>query len=71
MIEATTTAAEDLLAVALAYEAWEAGLIMTDESWQPYGMAETPRITQEQWDRLIEIQTMRNAAVKKAKGEMQ
>lgn len=61
-------AAPDLLKVAEAYEAWEADLIMSDESWAPCGMASTPKITEEQWERLIEIQAMRNAAIRKAKG---
>ena len=52
----------ELLAVAKAYEQWEADLIMSDEAWNG-NSAMLPTITQELWDRLIEIQTMRNRAV--------
>jgi hypothetical protein len=54
------TAAPDMLAVLDAYEGWEADLLMDDEAWRD---AETPRLTQKLWDRLLEIQAMRNAAV--------
>ena len=57
-------AAPDLLEVAKAYEQWEASLIMEDESWRN-GL---PTLTQAQYDRLMEIQTMRNKAIAKTKG---
>lgn len=57
-------AAPDLLALALAYEAWEADVILHAD-WS----ASTPRLTQSQCDRLVEIQAMRNAAIAAAKGE--
>jgi len=56
-------AAPDLYAVCCAYEAWEADVIM-DADWRD----STPRLTQAQCDRLIEIQAMRNAAIARAKG---
>lgn len=55
-------AAPDLLAVLLAYEQWEASLILDDNSWRN-GL---PMLTQAQYNRLIEIQQMRNAAKRKA-----
>jgi len=54
----------DLLAVAKAYEAWEADLVMNAD-WSDF----TPRLTQAQLNRLLEIQAMRNAALAKMKGE--
>lgn len=58
-------AAPDLLAVALAYERWEADIIMDDRCWR----GERPALTQGQFDRLLEIQAMRNAAKAKALGK--
>lgn len=55
--------------VAAAYEQWEADLILSAEAWEPNGQADTPRIPQVLWDRLIEIQAMRNAALSLARGE--
>jgi len=60
-------AAPDLAAVALAYQRWEADLVLADDAWP--GMQATPTIPQRLWDRLLEIQAMRNAAVAKARGE--
>jgi len=59
-------AAPDLKAVALAYEQWEADVILDSKCWR----YETPHITQALWDRFCEIQTMRNAALAKARGEV-
>ncbi|WP_395454737.1 hypothetical protein ACHMW5_13605 [Azospirillum melinis] len=56
-------AAPDLAAAARAYEAWEADLILNGD-WSN----ELPRMTQAQYDRLLEIQAMRNAALRKAGG---
>lgn len=42
------------------YEALEAEIIISDESWEPKGMAATPRFTQNQWDKMIELQNERN-----------
>lgn len=50
-------------AVCRAYEAWEADLILNAD-WSN----ELPRMTQAQYDRLLEIQAMRNAALRKAGG---
>jgi len=58
-------AAPDLKAVALAYEQWEADVILDSKCWR----FETPHITQALWDRFCEIQMMRNAALAKARGE--
>ncbi len=58
------SAAPDLLAVAKAYEAWEADVILNGD-WSNA----TVRLTQAQHDALIEIQTLRNAALRKAGGE--
>jgi hypothetical protein len=48
-----------------AYEQWEADLIMDNDAW--YDECREPRsrpiIPQPLWDRLIEIQGMRNAAL--------
>ena len=61
----------ELLEVIKAYERWEADLILDDEAWAgPYGEErELPTIPQHLWDRLIEIQAQRNAAIRKATGE--
>jgi len=54
--------APELYAVAKAYEDWEADLLQNGDWSGP-----TVRMTQEQHDRMIEIQTLRNAALAKAK----
>ena len=54
----------ELLAVVLAYEAWEAKLILDDRSW--HADNGIPQMTEEQFDQLLEIQNMRNAAKTKA-----
>lgn len=54
----------DLLAVARAYEAWEADLVLNAD-WS----RSTPTMTQAQFDRMMEIQAMRNAAIAKAEEE--
>ena len=64
-VEAREAALQDLLALAKAYEAWDAELIMSDEAWEG-GMREFPTMTEELWDRLLEIQAMRTEAVAKA-----
>jgi hypothetical protein len=51
-----------LIAVLKAYEQWEADLILCPEAWE--GEAGMPTLTHELYDRLIEIQTMRNQALK-------
>lgn len=63
---ALIAAALDLLAVAKAYEQWEADLVLSDAAWRD-GQA-LPRLTNELWSRLLEIQTMRNKAIAKANG---
>ena len=59
----------DLIALALAYEQWEADLILCDECWHGLGRPSEPQLTTELWDRLLEIQTMRNKAIAKIRGE--
>lgn len=61
-------AAPDLLALAIAYEGWEADMILCQEAWQG-GRADLPTLTDKLWDRLMEIQEMRNNAVAKARGK--
>jgi hypothetical protein len=56
-------AAPELLAVAAAYEEWEADLVMNGD-WSN----STVRMTPAQHDRMMEIQAMRNAAIAKATG---
>jgi hypothetical protein len=51
-----------LVKVLEAYEQWEADLIMRDDAWQ--GMSGLPTVPQDLWNRLIEIQMVRNAALK-------
>lgn len=58
------SAAPDLYAVAMEYEAWEADVILNAD-WTH----DTPRLTQAQWDVLVRIQAKRNAALAKARGE--
>ncbi len=58
-------ASKDLLAVALAYEQWEADVLMSREAWANDAAA-FPRLIPKLWDRLLEIQAMRNAAKAKA-----
>lgn len=55
-------AAKDLLAVAKAYEAWEAKLVLADAACG----GSLPRMTQELCEEFLEIQWLRNAAVRKA-----
>ena len=43
-----------------SYEQWEADLIMCNEAWRDRTL---PRIPQDLWDRLLEIQAMRNRAL--------
>jgi hypothetical protein len=61
-------AAPDLLALAKAYEQWEADLILCCEAWDG-GTAEYPRLTEKLYDRMLEIQAARNAAIAKATGK--
>ena len=50
----------ELESVLRAYEQWEADLIMDNDSWRDRNL---PLIKQSQWDRLMEIQTLRNAVL--------
>lgn len=59
--------APELLAYAEAVNQWEADMILSQEAWGG-GMREFPTFTEELWDRWLELQAMRNAAVMKAKG---
>ena len=47
----------DPIEVLKAYEAWEADVIL-HAKW-----GDLPTLTQAQWDRLVEIQAMRNAVL--------
>lgn len=59
MDKLTETAA---VAVLRAYEKWEGDLILDNRAWtRREGL---PCLTQELWDRLLEIQNMRNSALK-------
>lgn len=58
-------AAPTLLEVARAYERWEGDLVNSQDAWGA-GFATLPTLTQPLFDRLLEIQTMRNAAISKA-----
>lgn len=62
------SAAPQMAEVLKAYEKWEADVILCDEAWGG-GMEPLPTIPQHLWDRLVEIQGMRNAALTKARGE--
>ena len=55
----------DLAAVLREYEQWEADLIMDSEAWRHADgePRDLPWIPQHLWDRLIEIQERRNAAL--------
>jgi hypothetical protein len=57
-------AAPDMLELLLAYERWEADLILCDAAWRN----SLPTLNQELHDRLIELQLRRNAIVAKATG---
>lgn len=51
--------AEKMKTVLLAYEQWEADLLMCDDAWQ----GSLPTHTQEIHDKMIELQEMRNDAL--------
>jgi hypothetical protein len=59
------TSTEALRSALEAYEKWEADLIGSNEAWytREREPLELPRFTQALWDRLLEIQAMRNAAL--------
>jgi len=59
---------DNALAVLAAYEQWEADLLMDNEAWytREREPRDLPTIPQALWDRLIEIQGMRNAALHKS-----
>jgi len=50
------------------YEQWEANLILSQEAWDG-GLLTLPKLTQELWDELLEIQTLRNEILKKPNQE--
>lgn len=50
---------DEAIAALRAYERWEADLIMEDNSW----VGGLPRLTQNLYDRMIELQAMRNAVL--------
>jgi len=61
---ALIVASPDLLAVAEGYAAWEADLVLNN-AWD--GDGGMPTLTQAQYDELIRLQSLRNAAIAKAK----
>jgi hypothetical protein len=63
---ALIAASPDLADVARAYEAWEGDLILDGNVWNTSDGL--PKLTQRHYDRLMELQAMRNAALAKAKG---
>ena len=60
--ERLSRVAAKLAELAEAYEQWEADLILSEEAWDG-GIRPLPILTYELWDRLLEIQGMRNAAL--------
>ena len=60
-------AATELFDLAKAYNEWEADIILNGD-WGTDGMDPYPRLTESQYDRMLELQAMRNAAIHKAKG---
>lgn len=58
-------AAPEMQEVLEGYEKWEADLILTNKVW----VGGNPVIIDELYDKMIELQTMRNAALAKARGE--
>ena len=64
-------AAPDMAEVLKAYEQWEADIFMDDRAWRgPDGESLSfPVLGGELYERLIEIQGMRNAVLAKARGE--
>ena len=62
-LERVKDAASDLLAVAKAYEAWEAKLIINNR-WD--GKDGMPTLTIAEYRELMDLQTARNAAIAKA-----
>lgn len=58
-------AAPELLEALEAYEKWEAALIMADAAW----VGGNPIITDGLYDKLIELQDLRNSVIAKARGE--
>lgn len=55
-------AAEAMAAALRGYEQWEGDIILNGD-WGAAGMAPTPRMTQAQWDQMIELQSKRNTAL--------
>jgi hypothetical protein len=56
------------LVVALkGYEQWEADMILSDKAWDG-GMADLPTLTWPLWDRLLELQRLRNTILAKVQG---
>ncbi len=49
-----------------AYEEWEAMLIMDDEAWRDRSL---PQLTQQLYDKLLELQEKRNNVIAKIKEE--
>lgn len=59
---------KNLLEVCNAYELWE-GDIIINGNWGADGMAPYPRLRESQYDRMLELQDMRNEAIRKARGQ--
>jgi len=60
-------AAPDLLAFARAHEKWEAEFILDSECW-PLNESGMPIFSEAIYDKFMELQAMRNAAIAKATG---
>ena len=56
---------DELLAISKMYENWETDLILNEKTWDT--MSGLPQLTQKLYDKLIEIQSKRNAILKKIK----
>jgi hypothetical protein len=69
MIHTKDEMIEALANVLREYEKLEADIIING-NWGN-GMAETPRFTPDQWQKVIEIQALRNEAMEEMKGVME
>jgi hypothetical protein len=69
--EASSHRVACMLNVLQSYEQWEADIISDNRCWEPEGFATDPTIVQPHWNRLMEIQQLRNAALSGCKQEDQ
>lgn len=61
--QAVVAEVERLRAVLLAYEKWEADLVLCHPAWEQPGSDGCPVIVRHLWDELMEIQAARNEAL--------